>query len=401
LRSTDSKRRGRPAIIADVARLTTPTTRKAVGRWSRVYGLGSVYGKTLFDSKRAIILMAGMLGVLMLSGGAQYGKPYATAEARAALAAAVRQLPPAMTGLYGVPVPAILETLGSLIWLKDGAFAAMIAGLWSILALSSTIASEVQRGSFELVAVAPIGPRRIVLQKLAAHLTAMALVLVVVAFTAWLTTVLFGTLPGDAISAEAAVGFALWLGLIALASGSVAFALAPLVGRTSAAWIAGVVMVGGNFLNGYQASIPALSGWANATWFGWTVQHQPLAGQFHWLSLAPVALVALVLFAVGTEAFVRRDLGYKCAIPWPGLPVAALGLGGPTARSFGERLPLALAWGIGFGLFGFLSGTAAGSLNSQIAAAPPEANNLVHTIFPNIEFTAQAPFSRSPSFRSA
>lgn len=232
-------------MIADPRRLSPSTAPTPIGYWSRIYGLNSVYGKTLFDSKRAIIIMAGMLGVLMLSGGAQYGRPYTTPEARAALASAFHQLPVAMTGLYGVPMPANLETLGALIWIKDGAFAAMMAGLWSILALSSTVASEVQRGSFELVAVAPIGRRRIVVQKLAAHLTAMALVLVVVAFSVWLACRAFGTLPGDAISAEAAIGFVLWVGLIGLASGSVAFALAPLVGRASAAGIAGVVLVGG------------------------------------------------------------------------------------------------------------------------------------------------------------
>jgi hypothetical protein len=149
-------------VIADARRLSPSTAPTPIGYWSRIYGLGSVYGKTLFDSKRAITIMAGMLAVLMLSGGAQYGRPYTTPEARAALASAFHQLPVAMTGLYGVPMPANLETLGALIWIKDGAFAAMMAGLWSILALSSTVASEVQRGSFELVAVAPIGRRRVV-----------------------------------------------------------------------------------------------------------------------------------------------------------------------------------------------------------------------------------------------
>ncbi|MBI3964421.1 MAG: hypothetical protein HY329_02210, partial [Chloroflexi bacterium] len=378
-------------MTADVGPLVPSAAPMPAPLWSRVYGLGSVYGKTLFDSKRAVV-MACMLGVLMLSGGAQYGLPYPTPQARADLVSAFRQLPAVVTGLYGVPLPANLETLGALIWVKDGAFAAIMASLWSILALSSTLATEVQRGSFDLVVVAPIGARRIVLQKLAAHLTAMAFVMLVVAFTAWLACVVFGTVPGDAISVAAAVGFALWVGLVALASGSVAFALAPLIGRGSAAGIAGVVLIGGYLLNGYRASIPAVSGWANALWFGWTVQHQPLAGQFDWPSLLPVAIVALALFAVGLEAFVRRDLGDTSAIRWPGLPAAMLGLGGPAARSFGERLPAALAWGIGFGLFGFVSGNAAGAFSSQMATAAPESGNLVRTLYPNIDFAASGAF---------
>src|SRR5207302_8564892 len=126
--------------------------------------------------------------------------------------------------------------------------------------------------------------------------------------------------PGDAITLQAAIGFASWVGLIALASGAVAFALAPVIGRAGAAGIAGAVAVGGDLVNGYAASVPVFSSWANATWFGWTVRNQPLAGQFDWPSLVPVALVALILFAVGVEVFARRDLGQTTAIPWLGFP---------------------------------------------------------------------------------
>jgi ABC-2 type transport system permease protein len=358
----------------------------------RIYGLGSVYGKTIRDSTRAILIMAGLLGVIMLSGGAQYGVPFPTPEARAALATTFNELPDVLKGVYGVPMPANLETLGALIWLKDGAFTAIMAGLWSILALSSTLASEVRRGSFDLVAVTPIRRRQIVLQKLGAHLTAMAIVLVVVAVTVWLACILFGTLPGDAISAGAAIGFALWVGLIALASGAVAFALAPLIGRAAAAGIAGVVLVGGDLLNGYRSVTPALSGLADLTWFGWTVRHQPLAGQYDWASLVPVALVALVLFGIGMEVFVRRDLGDTGAIPGLRLPAATLGLGGPTARSFGERLPAALAWGIGFGLFGLVAANADAGFRSLIASVPAESLNLVRAVYPNIDFAAPGAF---------
>src|SRR5207344_2828321 len=107
----------------------------------------------------------------------------------------------------------------------------------------------------------------------------------------------------------AAIGLALWVGLVAIASGSVAFVLAPLVGRGAAAGIAGIVLIFGYFINGYQASVPAFAGLANLTWFGWTVHHQPLIGQPDWASLLLVALVTIVLFAVGVEAFSRRDLG--------------------------------------------------------------------------------------------
>src|SRR5207302_909864 len=102
----------------------------------------------------------------------------------------------------------------------------------------------------------------------------------VLAFAAWLAGAAFGSLPGDAIPPEAAIGYAVWVGLAALAAGSLAFALSLFAGRALAAGIAGFVLFAGYFLNGYQAVTPALAGAANLTWFGWTARHLPLAGQY-------------------------------------------------------------------------------------------------------------------------
>ena len=374
------------------AELGVPSSagRTAISIWSRVYGFGSVYAKALRDSRLAIIIVAGLLAGLMLSSGAAFGEAYSTAASRADLANLVANLPPAMTGIYGNPFPVMIETLGGSIAWKTGASLGLIAALWSVLALSSTLAAEARRGSMELVAVTPLGLRRIAFEKLAAHLTAMAIVVVVVAASTWLAGAAFATLPGDAIPLESAVGFAAWVGLVGLASGSVAFALAPFVGRGASAGIAGAVLIGGYFLNGYQASVPAFAGVANLTWFGWTVHHQPLTGQPDWVSLAVVAIVTVILFAVGVEAFARRDLGATSRIPWPGFPQAALGLRGPASRSFGERLPLALAWGLGVGVFGFILGAAARSFGDQLASISPSTLDIIQAVFPNIDLTSGA-----------
>ena len=58
----------------------------------------------------------------------------------------------------------------------------------------------------------------------------------------------------------------------------------------------------GNVLDAALTAIPAFAALANLTWFGWTVDHQPLAGQSDWISLVPVAVVATVLLAVGVVA---------------------------------------------------------------------------------------------------
>jgi ABC-2 type transport system permease protein len=377
-------------MSTSVGHVPSPVARTTIAPWSRIYGLGSVYAKTLRDSRLAIIIVGGLMGAFLLSSGVGFGEAYATAESRADLANLVANLPPALTGVYGNPFPTMIETLGGSIAWKTAASLGLMASLWSVLALSGTLAAEARRGSMELVAVTPLGLRRIAIEKLSAHVTGMLIVMAVVAITTWMAAALFGTLPGDEIPPLNAIGFALWVGLVALASGSVAFALAPFVGRGAAAGIAGAVLIAGYFLNGYQATVPAFAPLANLTWFGWTVHHQPLIGQFDWASLALVALVTIVLMAIGVEAFSRRDLGSTTRIPWPGYPEATLGLSGPTSRSFGERLPLALAWGIGVGLFAFVIGAAARSFGEQMANISPSTLEIFKAVFPNIDLTAGA-----------
>src|SRR4029079_8576486 len=77
-----------------------------------------------------------------------------------------------------------------------------------------------------------------------------------------------------------------------------------------------------------------------------------LPGQMGWVIPLPVALVALVLFVVGVEAFARRDIGATSPIPTPSLPRALIGLRGPAGRAIGQNIPSSIAWGIGIGLFG-------------------------------------------------
>jgi polyether ionophore transport system permease protein len=366
--------------------------RTTISPWSRIYGFGTVYAKTLRDSRLAVLILCGLIAGMFLATGAAFGGAYATVESRAELATLVSQLPPVMAGIYGQPFPIAIETMpGSIAW-KGGPSLALMAALWSVLALSSTLATESRRGSLEFVATTPLGMRRIAVEKLFAHLTGMLIVVLVLALTAIVTGLAFNTLPGDEITPAAAFGFAIWVGVMALASGSVAFALAPLVGRGAATAIAGAVLLGGYFINGYQAAVPAFAGLANATWWGWTARFHPLTGGGEWVGLIPAALVAIVLFVVGVEAFARRDLGVTARIPWPSMPVSLLGLRGPASRSFGERLPMAIAWGVGIGLFAFVLGGAASSFTETLKQQAPEALQVFKSLFPTIDLSGAGGF---------
>jgi polyether ionophore transport system permease protein len=360
--------------------------------WGRIYGLGTVYAKTLRDSRLAVLIVAGLLGILFVSAAAAFGRAYGTEESRRELATLVNSLPPVMAGIYGNPFPLRIEILGGSIAWKSGGSMALIAALWSVLALGGTLAGEARRGSLEFVAATPLGMRRIALEKLFAHLTGMAIVVVVLTLSGVLSGALFATLPGDEIQFDAALGFAAWIGVVALASGSVAFALAPLIGRGAATAIAGAVLLGGYFVNGYQGAVPAFAPLANVTWWGWTAHHAPLVGQSDWLSLVPGALATIVLLAIGVEVFSRRDLGSTSHVPWPAIPTALVGLRGPMSRSFGERMPLAVSWGIGIGLFAFVLGAAAKSFTETLAQGAPEIMDIFRKLFPTIDLLGAGGF---------
>jgi polyether ionophore transport system permease protein len=361
-----------------------------VSLWSRFYGFGSIYAKTIRDSRLAFLIVAGLLGGIMLAGDFAFGTAYSTAQSRVDLKTVIDTIPAALKGLYGNPVN--VETLGGSLSWKYGPMFALVAGLWSVFALSGTLAAEARRGSLDMVAAAPFGKSRIAIEKLAAHLTGMFLALAFLAVVAYLGAAAYGQPDlGDHVPAEAAIGFSLWVGLIALVSGSVAWALAPFVGRASAAGVAGALLIGGYAISGYSASVPALQGPADLSWFHWTAADVPLAGQYDWLSLVPVAILTLVLFVVGIVAFDRRDLGSTSAIPVPAMPGALLGTRGPTGRAFGERLPVALAWGIGLAVFAALIAASSRGFADELKKSG-ETFKLFTTIFKGYDITTGGGF---------
>jgi ABC-2 type transport system permease protein len=354
----------------------------------RIYGLGSVFGKTLRDSRRATIVVGAVLALILVGVGKAIVTEFATVQSRQEMGDLIRSVPPILQGLAGRVVN--VETLGGYMQYKYGAFFPLIASLWSILALSGTLAGEARRGSLEFVAATPTTRRRIAIQKLTGHIFVVAIACVAV-FVALVVAGSFATLPGDDIPVAAAAGYAIWLGLLALAAGSLAFALAPFVGRGSALGISGAVMFGGFILSGYQAAIPQLAPLANLTWFGWTANHIPLAGLYDWPSLALVAAVALLFFVVGIEAFARRDIGVTSAIPTPSLPHALVGLRGPAGRTAGHVLPSALAWGIGIGLFGLAIAGSGRSFVEQLGNSP-DFQRLLSTVFPGVDIASVGGF---------
>lgn len=377
-----------PAMATEVGRAPVAAPYRISLR-SRIYGLGTIYAKTMRDSRLAFIVAAGLMGGIMLAVSAAITKAYPTAASRVELSSLATSVSGAASGLTGKAVN--LGTMGGYVQWKYGPFFMIVAAIWSLLALSGTLAGEAHGGSLEFVATSPFGKRRIALEKVAAHLTALTLAVAIVGFAAWLAGAAFATLPGDAIPVQAAVGYALWLGLVTVFFGGLAFALAQFFGRAVGAGAAGFVLIAGWLLQGYAATVPAFTPFALLTPWSWTAGHLPLAGQYNWPSLIPTAIAAAAFVTVGVEAFARRDVGAQQAVRTPRLPRSLRGLSGPMGRSIGERLSLTLAWSLGLGVFTIAMAAISKSLADDVAKSPDLLKTFAQ-IFPAFDITTAGGF---------
>ena len=352
---------------------------------SRVYGFGSIYGKTMRDSRLAFIIAAGLLGGLSLVMGAAISQVFPTPEARTEVDKLIGGIPAQMVDFFGKPVG--LGTLGGYLTWKYGLVFVLATSLWSILGLSSTLAGEANRGSLDIVATTPFGKRRIALEKVAAHVTMLFLSLGFMAVLLTVSSNTFGSAAlGDQIAPVSALGFALWLGFLALFFGGLAFALGPLLGRAGAAGIAGIALAVLWSANGLDLGPLAL-----LSPFHWTENHVALTGMYDWPALAVVGIVALAVLAIGVELFSRRDMGITLGIGLPQLPGWVLGVRGPTSRAFGDQLPRALAWGSGLAVMGGMMASLAASMADQVQG-DVNLMRIIRTVFPNYDFASAGGF---------
>ena len=97
-------------MTLDVGRAQSATVPPAVPLIQRIYGLGSVFAKTLRDSRRATVLVGGVLGLMLIGIGAAIISQFATAQSRQEMGDVIRSVPPILAGLAGKVVN--VEILG-------------------------------------------------------------------------------------------------------------------------------------------------------------------------------------------------------------------------------------------------------------------------------------------------
>ncbi len=354
--------------------------------WSRVAGLGSIYGKTVRDSRRAALVVGGVAGLFMFGTGAPYGAApeFSTIELRRQFIAALTALPLALRGLLGEPIN--LETLGGFLSWRVGNTLPILLGLWPVLALSGTLAGEAARGSLDLLASSPQSRRTIALEKLAGHVTALTAAMLILAVSLWGVGRVFGSLPGDEISISAALGQVVLYGLMMLAAGGVAFATAPHVGRTRALAFGLITLFASYLIYSYATLSPLIDALKPLSFFAWTAGHRPIAGVADWGPVVFLAGVDVVLLAIGVVAFGRRDLGSVANVGWLRVPSLPAGIQGPFTRQLADRAGVAIGWGLGIGLYGMLIVASAKAFAESLGSLP-QITAIIRAIYPGLDLS--------------
>jgi ABC-2 type transport system permease protein len=360
------------------------TRSRRAAPWAWFMGLRSVYAKTVRDSRRAAIVVGLVAGLFMLGTGAPYGAApeFATLELRRQFIAGLTALPIALRGLLGEPIN--IATLGGFLSWRVGNTLPVILGLWSVLALSGTLAGEAAKGSLDLIVSTPVSRRSIALQKVAGHVTALAIAMLIAAVLIWFVGAAFARLPGDEISFGAALGQVTLYALLMLAAGSISFAAAPFVGRTRALAFGLIALFAGYLINSYASLSPAIAALEPLSWYSWTAGHRPLAGVTDWPSVGLLAAVCVVLLGIGVVAFERRDIGWSAALAWLRLPSLPAGVDRPFSRQLADRAGVAIAWGLGIGVYASLIVASAAAFAESIASLPQIAA-LISALYPGVD----------------
>ena len=367
-------------MTAEARVLTRP------GPWARVAGLGTIYGKTVRDSRRAALVVGGVAVLFMFGTGAPYGvaPEFSTLELRRQFIAGLTALPLAFRGLLGEPIN--LETMGGFLSWRVGNFLPVLLGLWPVIALSGTLAGEAAKGSLDLLASTPQSRRTIALEKVAGHVTAVAFAMLILAVGVWGVGQVFGSLPGDGIAFTAGLGQVLLYGLMMLGVGGVAFATAPYVGRTRALAFGLVALFASYLIYSYATLSPLIDALKPLSFFTWTAGHRPMAGVTDWAAVALLAGIDVVLLVIGVVAFSRRDVGSVANVGWLRLPSLPAGIGGPVTRQLADRAGAAIGWGLGVGLYGMLIVASAKAFAASIGSLPQIAA-IIRAIYPDIDLS--------------
>ncbi len=364
---------------------------------SRLLGLGSIFGKAFRDSRRTSIALGALFALVVVVTASQIAQQFGTVAERLKFAAELQGLPPVFQGMLGEPIG--IDKLGGFLSWRILNFMPVTLGIWAVVAMSGLLAAELGRGSMDFLAASPVSRWRLALEKLAGFLVAAFVTTALLTFGLIVAIAAFSTLPGDDPGIGAILGQAVWAYLTIVFPGAVAFAVAPVLGRSQALGLGAVVLFGSFVINGYASSVSAFAQIKGISYFAITAGHRPMAGISDWGSIALEAGLIVAFLIVGLITFTRRDLLVAVG-GRVNLPSIGLWLREPLTRAFGERLPAAIGWGLFLGLFGLVISTSADEFVKTLGSIP-QVVAMIQAIFPNDDILSTGGFLQLAFFSEA
>ena len=228
--------------MSTAARATARTSvaLPAPGPLGRVLGLGSIFGKTFRDSRRAALLVGVATALIVVATAAALASEFDTVQKRVAIATQLGSLPVILQGMLGEMIH--IERLGGFLSWRAINFLPVIFGIWTVVAMSGLLAGELARGSLDFLAATPRSRLRIAVEKVGGYLMALLVATALLAVGAYAALLAFGSLPGDEVGLDAVLAHAAWLYVVALVPGALAFAVAPMLGRGGGLAVGGIAL---------------------------------------------------------------------------------------------------------------------------------------------------------------
>jgi ABC-2 type transport system permease protein len=273
---------------------------------------------------------------------------------------------PALVAMAGPAVD--LNSLGGLSAWKFVLFAALGAGLMSILTVTRHTRAEEETGRLELLGAGVLGRK--------APLTAAVTLALIANLALGIVTAIGATLGGTPFAGSFAYGVSIAAAGWAF-TGIAAFTAQLSQSARTCNGIA-IAVLGTSYVLRVIGDTAGPTGPGWLTWtnpIGWTLNFHPYSGPRWWI--VPIALATtLACTALGYVLTNHRDFSAGLLADRPGPTTATPRLRSPLALATRLHLGLFTAWAVGFALGGFALGTITNSIGSIISGSPQVAKAL-------------------------
>lgn len=285
-----------------MAATDTSTEHAAVGASSpRIpLTLRSVGLKSIRDQRQSLLWWSG--GVALMS--ALVIMLYPSIDGGAELEALFEQMPPAIQAMMGEQID--LSTAAGYLDLRMfTAIAPIIFLVYGIGRGTAAIAGEERRGTMDLLLSHPVKRWRIVIENAVATLFGLA----VIGFALWAGLVIGGLIM-DVDFSFARAGQATFMGiLLGMVYGTLALAVGGLTGQTGRAiGISAAIGIGTYFLHSLAPLVDWLEPFRILSPFYYYIGHSAMLQGFNAAYALVLSLISLILIAIATVAFQRRDV---------------------------------------------------------------------------------------------